>query len=286
MATIAQTSIREASLDDQSQLAFLVHFDSYVHRHLDYRPPLDWLGNQPFYLLEESGNITAALACPADPPRVAWLRLFASSYQSSYRQTWDTLWPVALQRLSNDPAVEWAAAIPLHDWFESLLIKSRFQKTHSILMMEWVSQPVPPGILQLPVNLRPATLDDLAAIQEIDHTAFVPVWQNSIECLEYAYRQAALATVAELDGQLIGYQISTPSHLGGHLARLAVLPAFQGQGVGYALLGDLLNQFMRRGARQVTVNTQFDNRISQTLYHKAGFLPTGEVFPIYQLALR
>jgi ribosomal protein S18 acetylase RimI-like enzyme len=73
--------------------------------------------------------------------------------------------------------------------------------------------------------------------------------------------------------------------MGGHLARLAVSPDFQGLGVGYNLLFDLLKQFQRRGARCVTVNTQHDNYASLALYQKVGFTPTGETYPIYQLPL-
>jgi len=88
--------------------------------------------------------------------------------------------------------------------------------------------------------------------------------------------------VAEDDGQLLGYQISTATTMGGHLARLAVHPAAQGGGIGYALVHDMLSQFTRRGARQVTVNTQQDNLVSLALYQKAGFKRTGEEYPVYQ----
>jgi ribosomal protein S18 acetylase RimI-like enzyme len=73
--------------------------------------------------------------------------------------------------------------------------------------------------------------------------------------------------------------------MGGHLARLAVLPDFQCRGIGYCLLYDLLSQFYRRGARSVTVNTQNDNLASIAVYEKIGFRATGETYPIYQMPL-
>jgi ribosomal protein S18 acetylase RimI-like enzyme len=103
--------------------------------------------------------------------------------------------------------------------------------------------------------------------------------------LEIAFHQAAVATVAEYEGRLVGYQISTGTPIGGHLARLAVLPNVQGKGIGYALLYNLLSQFAQRGSRTITVNTQRDNLASLSLYHKAGFQLTGEEYPIYQLEL-
>jgi ribosomal protein S18 acetylase RimI-like enzyme len=106
-----------------------------------------------------------------------------------------------------------------------------------------------------------------------------------MDMLEIAFQQAAVATVAEDQDGIIGYQISTASSGGGHLARLAVHPRVQSQGIGYAIVRDLLAQFYRRGALQVTVNTQLDNLASLALYHKAGFQRTGEVYPVYEAYL-
>ena len=125
--------------------------------------------------------------------------------------------------------------------------------------------------------------DDLCAVQILDQRAFSPVWQNSRNLLEAAFEQAAIATVAEDDSGVIGYQISTSSSTGGHLARLAVAPEAQARGVGRALVNDLLSQFQRRGALRVTVNTQIDNLASIKLYERAGFKQLGELYPVYLL---
>jgi ribosomal protein S18 acetylase RimI-like enzyme len=123
--------------------------------------------------------------------------------------------------------------------------------------------------------------DDLRAVEAVDWQAFDPLWRNSISSIELAYKQHAVATVAEDDDQLLGFQISTASPMGGHLARLAVSPQAQGKGIGYALVRDALDQFERRGALRVTVNTQAENTVSLALYEKAGFQPTGETYPVY-----
>jgi ribosomal-protein-alanine N-acetyltransferase len=138
---------------------------------------------------------------------------------------------------------------------------------------------------QLSTNIRPMKLNDLPVIEKVDQEAFDALWQNSPSSLEIAFRQAAIATVVEHDQQVVGYQISTATQLGGHLARLAILPGFQGKGYGTLLLNHLLIHFERRGALQVTVNTQEDNYASLSLYRRAGFNPTGESFPVYQYPL-
>jgi ribosomal-protein-alanine N-acetyltransferase len=129
-------------------------------------------------------------------------------------------------------------------------------------------------------------VEDLYAVEEVDKAAFGPIWQNSYSGLELAYQQSAVSTVAEIGRKIIGYQISTATAMGGHLARLAVQPDFQGQGIGYELVQDLLAQFKRRGAMTVTVNTQHNNATSLSLYHRTGFMATGEEYPVYQYQIR
>lgn len=279
------STTREATPSDLQKLANLIHFEAHIHRHLDYRPPLDWVGNPPFLVLEHDSSIAAALACPPDPPEVAWIRLFAASTQVQTRHAWETLWAETCAYYQMHPHPRWIAAIPIHQWFENLLINSAFESTHSITMLSWESQPVGEAPSLPSVSIRPMTLDDLGAVHRVDASSFTPIWRNSLPYLELAYRQAAIASIAETDGRTVGYQISTTTPLGGHLARLAVDPKLQGHGIGHLLLHDLLSQFVRRGATTVTVNTQKDNEASLALYRRMGFKFSGEEYPVYQMDL-
>ena len=129
------------------------------------------------------------------------------------------------------------------------------------------------------------TFDDLHAVAKIDAVAFGAIWRNSYDSVELSFQQSTLATIAEDEDGVKGYQISTASPMGGHLARLAVMPENQSRGIGYALVRDALDQFERRGALRVTVNTQEENLVSFSLYAKLGFRLTGEKYPVYQYDL-
>ena len=286
MVTPVHSLIRTATPDDYSRLAKLVHLDTvYVHRHLDWRAPLDWIGEAPFLLLEEGGEIVAVLACPVNPPGVAWIRLFAVASSYPLEAAWDELWPEAYTYLSQNQAPVSVAALPLRPWLYPLLERSFFDESCRVVMLSWSRQAIPPVEYDPGLRIRPMNLDDLGAVQTIDRSAFSPLWQNTESCLELAYRQAAIATIVEQDGQMVGYQISTSTPMGGHLARLAVVPEKQDHGIGKTMLVDLLSQFARRGIFKVTVNTQRDNTSSLNLYHKLGFKLTGEEYPVYQLGI-
>ncbi|MEK9164044.1 MAG: GNAT family N-acetyltransferase, partial [Chloroflexota bacterium] len=70
-----------------------------------------------------------------------------------------------------------------------------------------------------------------------------------------------------------------------HLARLAVLPDWQGRGVGRALLSGVVDHFDSAGTPMITVNTQHDNTASLKLYQLFGFENTGEHFPVWEFGL-
>jgi ribosomal protein S18 acetylase RimI-like enzyme len=115
-------------------------------------------------------------------------------------------------------------------------------------MLEWKRSSIPPRINSLAVKIRALQVQDMPVLETLDRTAFGPIWHNSRDSLEFAFRQAAIATVAEVDGEIVAYQISTTTQMGGHLARLATRPDFQRLGIGTALLHDLLSEFVRRRA--------------------------------------
>lgn len=273
-------SVRPVHRDDRRRIANLIQ-EPHVHRHLDWRPPLDWIGHQPFLVAENDHDLVAVLACPPDPPDVAWIRLLAISTDVDPYETWFSMWAIARERLVHlDDIV--VAAIPLHDWFLDLLKESDFTQVNTVIMLEWKRGQLPPARPSSPGSLRLMSYDDIPLVERLDNLSFNRLWCNSSDSLALAFNQAAVATVAEIGGKIVGYQISTANHMGGHLARLAVHPEHQGRGIGYLLLRDLLMQFERRGARRVTVNTQRDNLASLALYEKANFHPTGEKFPVYQ----
>jgi len=276
-----QVTVRNADEQDRQAIANLMHFETFAHRHLDWRRPLDWIGFAPFLVAERSGEVIAAFACPPDPADIAWLRLFAVTSHWDTEKAWEAFWPSAQDQLveAGNPVV---AAIPLQPWLKELLAAKGFRHTHDIVSLAWENRALPAIPAAVDINIRPTNYEDLPRIAEVDEAAFGPMWRNSLDALEIAFWQSVIATVAEWRGPIIGYQISTASPMGGHLARLAVHPEARGQGIGYSLLWDLLDQFHRRGALHVTVNTQKDNASSLKLYEKVGFHHTGEEYPVYQ----
>jgi ribosomal protein S18 acetylase RimI-like enzyme len=272
---------RQAELNDYPALNRLVNSTQYIHRHLDWRPALDWLGRQPFFVLEtNSGNIAGALACPPEPQNTGWLRLFAINGEVSLVGAWDALYGLAADYRQQNPGVNYCA-VPMQTWMIDLLLHSGFHLHQEIVLLQWDNLPISneepgPGLI-----IRRMIDSDLPAVHQIDNIAFESLWRNSAMDVKLALHQAGYASVAELEGRVVGFQISTSSPFDAHLARLAVTPGLQHQGIGRFLLNDLLGQFRFMGVDRISVNTQSDNHTSLALYQKTGFVLTGDRFPVY-----
>ena len=272
--------VRPAVPQDQHQIANLMFFESHVHRHLDWRAPLEWLGSPLYWVAEENGRVLAALACPQDPERVAWVRLFAHARQLTLDDAWTTLWNAAQKDIGKQGGAT-VALIAMHKWLSDLLIKHGFSNTQNIIMLKWEGTNAPEQSSVDGVTIRTMQSSDLPAVAELDASAFMPLWQNPLDALEKALPQATSATVVE-DGQgLVGYQISTANPFGVHLARLAVRPDAQRRGLGSLIVTDLIRRLKDKHIHRLTVNTQSDNHASLALYEKMGFVITGEKFPVY-----
>ena len=275
-------TLRPALPPDHSALYRFVTSQNHIHRHLDWRDALEWLGREPFWLMEEEEQISAVLACPPEPEEVAWVRLFAASIHTSPDRAWNMLFECALKtlrQLTPRPAI---VSLAMREWYEDLLQRKGFIHHQDIVVFLFDQQPPAPPTLDSAIQVREMEAQDLPAVYHIDNEAFEPIWRLSHDDLRFAYEKSTYCTVAERDGQLIGYSMSSSAGTYAHLARLAVARSARGQRIGYGLLHDLLKELIEeRGHWGVTLNTQHDNHDSLALYHKTGFRETGERFPVF-----
>ena len=277
------TFVRPADHNDHQQLSNLIFFETRLHRHLDWRSPLEWLGAPFYWALDEGGQITAALACPAERAGIAWVRLFVYAGRWSANDAWNILWSTARDEISRSGGGT-VAAIAIQPWFREVLAANGFENRQQIILLEWRYQPWPTYEAN-EIRIRKMMEADLPEVERTDAASFDPLWQNPLETLERAFAQSMFATVAENKDGIIGYQLSTGSTQRAHLARLAVHPSVQGQGAGSALLSDLFTRLTQAGIGRLSVNTQSDNQVSLSLYQRVGFVRTGEQYPVYTFDL-
>ncbi len=88
-------------------------------------------------------------------------------------------------------------------------------------------------------------------------------------------RSGRVYLVARLGATVVGYAGVLMIADDGHVATIAVDPAWQRHGIARCLLVELVRQAMQLGANQLTLEVRVTNRGAQDLYRSFGFAPGG-----------
>jgi len=272
--------VRNADVSDSNRIkTFLRRKDLFIHRHLDWRTPMDWMGESPFLLLEKDREIQAVLICPAEVEGIFWIRLFAGIEISGIDEYFDLLFIEAGKWIMSHSKDAIVTSIAYLDWMRNLLLNHGFSVYQNVVQLQWMGTGIP-KVNVGEIEIRPMKRGNLHRVTEIDRFCFEKIWRHSIEAFESAFEQTSYSTLLLKDKEIIAFQMSTSQRRRAHIARLAVLPQFQGRGFGTALVVDMLRRFNKPLINEITVNTQQDNQNSLRLYKRLGFVETNDSFPI------
>jgi ribosomal-protein-alanine N-acetyltransferase len=277
--------IRVANSADFGSINQLLQSTEYLHLHADWRLPVDWIGSPGFLLnVAKNGRPDACLIATPDPLPAAWIRLAAFASSATINTVFEPLLAQA-EAVLRGQGVNRLAWLSSAEWTDTLLPTTGFCKIEEIETYTTTDLVTPSGALPR-IHIRPAKLDDFPVLAELEVDAFDPLWRHSADALRRGWQQAIQFDIAEWQGRVVGFQYSTRSHARNvHLVRITVHPDMQGKGIGTALLTQAIQSFKRSGIRSVSLNTQIGNLPSQTLYHKFGFRPTGQRYPIWAKTL-
>ncbi len=134
------------------------------------------------------------------------------------------------------------------------------------------------------IKLRQASVDDLAAIMQIERECFVrDAWseQNMLDELAAAH---TYYLVAQIGDRVVGY--AGLSNLAGSaqadIQTIAVSPDSRGLGIGRKIMFALTAEAKSRGAREILLEVRADNTVAQKLYRVFGFKQIGVRKKYYQ----
>ena len=280
----SQKEIVKATPQDFDRLANFLNVKNTIYRHLDWFGVLDWLGEQAFLIEQIEDDVQAFICATPENDDTAWLRSFGVKKDLDPHPAWENLLKISIDFLKGKN-IKRLAALGMHPWIENLLANANFINQQNVVVLEWKNKFPSNAPTGEKIKIRMMKSEDLPTVEYIDQCAFPSLWQNSLAGLTNAFELRGISTVALHNDTIVGYQISTTMTIYGHLARLAVLPTYQRQGVAFALVYDLLEKFKERGLWRVTVNTQSDNKPSLQLYEKFGFEITGEEISTYEYNL-
>jgi ribosomal-protein-alanine N-acetyltransferase len=134
-------------------------------------------------------------------------------------------------------------------------------------------------------DLRPLHYDDLAAVLDLEQTLFPDdAWSPGMFAEELAMQGHGRHYVAAEEGNtLVGYAgMMLPGGRQAEVLTLAVNERHWGQGIGSALLTDLLEEAQRHDCAEVFLEVRADNPRAQDLYRRFGFEHIGVRRGYYQ----
>jgi [ribosomal protein S18]-alanine N-acetyltransferase len=135
--------------------------------------------------------------------------------------------------------------------------------------------PIGAGAPPTDVEIREARPGDLEAIAELDGCCFDTFWRYGLADVTEAAQMHATHVAVEHHGDVVGYSMANVISRQGNLVRLAVDPTWRHRGVASALVRAAGRELERAGSRRIVLCTQADNRLSQRLYSKLGFIKVG-----------
>ncbi|MGQ9586007.1 MAG: GNAT family N-acetyltransferase [Anaerolineae bacterium] len=227
------------------------------------------------FLAFRQGEGVAALQFDVSRKPFASLRLLAFSDLDRLEEQVEPLLSLAAGPARQAGAEVWSFVGPPGPVANALRAQ-QFRLTEEVLELEKRDMESPsPGNRE--VRVRPAREEDLLSLVGIDAASFDPPWQSDATFFRHHWAQADFFRVVEADGGIVGYLVATEHPEGLYVVRLAVPPAWQGQGIGIRLLNEALKYARERRKSPLLLNTQRSNHRAQRLYRWFNFQPTGRV---------
>jgi ribosomal-protein-alanine N-acetyltransferase len=122
------------------------------------------------------------------------------------------------------------------------------------------------------VTVRDMVPADIPAVHELE-VRLLPVdaWPLQMFVDELAQPETRRYLIAEAPDGIVGYAGLMCIEPIADVQTIAVVPEYEGRGIGSALLTELISEGRRRGAADVLLEVRADNPRAQQLYRRFGF---------------
>ncbi|WP_284976414.1 ribosomal protein S18-alanine N-acetyltransferase [Arthrobacter sp. efr-133-TYG-104] len=131
---------------------------------------------------------------------------------------------------------------------------------------------LPPQLELAGVCLREMTEADIPAVEALERRLFpVDAWPLQMFFDELAQPETRRYLVAEVAGEIVAYAGLMCIEPIADVQTIAVVPEFEGKGIGSAILTELIHEARRRHAADVLLEVRADNPRAQKLYLRFGF---------------
>ena len=132
-----------------------------------------------------------------------------------------------------------------------------------------------PDLDELEVVIGPMRRRHLRSVLRIEQQVYPRPWSMGLFMSELGMRGSRVYLVARIGHTVVGYGGLMLITGDGHIATLAVDPAWHRHKIGTRVLHALVVAAIERGAQHLTLEVRASNRPAQELYRTFGFAPAG-----------
>lgn len=267
--------VRMLTSGDSSLVVRLLNTSEYVYQRftLDELPGM--LAHYPATGLFSGPSLRGFLLSQTVHPPSAWIGGFCVSWTESrsYLRILDAL------LLHLEPQLIERGIRYLHysgndlenDWLRNALLTRGFIPYRQLYAYDKFDFQIPTQGNQQ-VIVRRVTAQDMPALLTIEEACFDELWRYDTTAFQDIAATHPYFVVAELDGQVVGYQFNTIDGDFGYLVRIAVHPSVSGQSIGARLMAEAIHYFQQARMHRIMLNTEETNTYAHRLYEWFGFI--------------
>lgn len=266
--------VRSLTEADVSHVNRLLLTSEYVYQRFTIEELPTLLKHYPAVGLFHGESMSGFLLSQTVDPPSAWIAGFCVSWTESraYLTILDMLLP-QLEGVLRAKAVRY-----LHysgndedaDWLRSAFLQRGFFPYRHLYAYDKVDFTIPTHGNQR-VTIRAMRESDIPALLTIEQACFEDLWRYDAISFKDIVATHPYFVVAELDGQVVGYQFNALDGNYGYLVRIAVHPSVNSQGIGARLMAEAIRFFARERVQRIMLNTQEENVHAHRLYEWFGF---------------
>ncbi len=131
------------------------------------------------------------------------------------------------------------------------------------------------------VIIRPVKLFDLPEISRIEVKSFREKYPRGI-FMVFLENNPDTFLVAEYNGRVVGYVMAyLRPDLEGHIMSIAVDPEYRGNGIGKALMLEVMERLVKKGAQYIGLEVRVSNERAIKLYEGLGFRKVKRIIGYY-----
>jgi ribosomal-protein-alanine N-acetyltransferase len=273
-------TIRLLTIDDIDLVSRLLHTSEYVYQRFTFEELPLLLKHYPAVGSFHGNSLHGFLLSQTVSPPSAWVGGFGVNWTESrsYISLLDTLLAELNKELAGRGVryLHYSGNDLQNDWLRDLLLTRGF-RPHRLLYAYDKFDYTIPSHGNTRVVVRPVEPRDLAALLAVEEACFEDFWRYDAPSFQDIAETHPYFVVAELDGQVVGYQFNALDGEYGYLVRIAVHPSVSGQGIGIRLMSEAIQFFERERVLRIMLNTQDDNAHAHRLYEWFGFIRISQV---------